>query len=70
MLAGLTSYELTEWAAYFKFEQMRQDQGGSAPEATPQDAIEERFAALGGRERPKMDNSIRYDEPLPDHLFE
>jgi hypothetical protein len=69
MLSEMSSMEVTEWLAYFKWKEVAQEQQQASQSNNKQDILSERFNALGGNDRPKMDNSIRYDEPIPDHLF-
>lgn len=70
MLKNMSSMEVTEWLAFFKWKEMKQDQGSPDTSSnTPQSLLQQRFDALSGNESRQMDNSIRYDEPPPAYLF-
>lgn len=49
--------EVSEWQAFFRWEEAK-DKGTPRPDTVP-------------KEMPKAsDNEIRYDEPIPDNLFD
>ena len=64
MLASMTSREVTEWGAYARYLELERE----AKKNNDPEGIKRRLADQSPPGRPK-DNSVKYDEPIPDSAF-
>lgn len=66
MLRGMTSRQLTRWLAFFRWREERDQQRRHLQP----DTANVRQQLLDPRKRAgATDNSVRYDEPIPDSAF-